>query len=51
MASADCGTFEACFRMPTLPAMRVGAAKRSTCQNGKFHGITASTQPSGSYRT
>jgi hypothetical protein len=27
--------------------MRPGAAKRNTCQNGKFHGITASTTPSG----
>ncbi len=45
---ADCGTFEACLRSPTLPAISAGAAKRKTCQNGKFQGITASTQPSGS---
>ena len=48
MASADCGTFEACLRSPTFPAMRVGAAKRSTCQKGKFHGMTARTGPRGS---
>jgi len=24
-----------------------GAANRKTCQNGKFHGITARTTPSG----
>ena len=45
MASAHCGTLEACFSSPTLPAMSAGAAKRKTCQNGKFHGITASTGP------
>ena len=28
-------------------AYNAGAAKRNTCQNGKFHGITASTGPSG----
>ena len=32
---------------PTLPATSAGAAKRMTCQNGKFHGMTASTTPSG----
>ena len=47
IASADCGTFEACLRSPTLPAMSAGAAKRNTCQKGKFHGITASTTPRG----
>ena len=46
--SADWGTFEACLSRPTLPAMRAGAAKRTTCQRGKFQGITASTGPSGS---
>jgi hypothetical protein len=51
IASADCGTFEACFRRPTFPAMRPGAAKRNTCQNGKFQGITARTGPSGRHRT
>jgi hypothetical protein len=47
MASAQRGTLEACFSTPTLPAIRAGAAKRKTCQKGKFHGITASTGPSG----
>jgi hypothetical protein len=28
-------------------SMRLGAASRNTCQNGKFHGITASTTPIG----
>jgi hypothetical protein len=39
------------LRSPTFPAASAGAAKRTTCQNGKFHGITASTTPNGSYRT
>ena len=47
MSSAVCGTFDACLSRPTLPAISAGAAKRTTCQNGKFHGITASTGPSG----
>ena len=47
MASAHCGTLEACLSRPTLPAMSAGAAKRKTCQKGKFQGITASTAPSG----
>ena len=47
IASAHCGTFDACLSRPTLPAMSAGAAKRKTCQNGKFHGITASTGPIG----
>ena len=36
-------TLEACFSRPTLPAISAGAAKRNTCQSGKFQGITAST--------
>ena len=40
-------TFEACLSRPALPAISAGAAKRKTCQRGKFHGITASTTPSG----
>jgi hypothetical protein len=48
IASAHAGTLDACFSSPTLPATSAGAAKRITCQNGKFHGITASTTPSGS---
>ena len=47
ICSAQRGTLEACLRMPALPAMSAGAAKRNTCQNGKFHGITASTAPMG----
>ena len=46
-SSAVCGTFEACLSSPTLPAISAGAANRITCQSGKFHGITASTGPSG----
>ena len=30
-----------------VPAISAGAANRTTCQSGKFHGITASTGPSG----
>ena len=47
IASAQPGTLEACFSTAALPAISPGAAKRKTCQNGKFHGITASTTPSG----
>ena len=47
MASAQPVTLAECFSTPPLPAMRAGATKRNTCQNGKFHGITASTAPSG----
>ena len=47
MALAQPGTFEACFRTPAFPAISPGATKRNTCQNGKFHGITARTTPSG----
>ncbi len=46
--SAARGTFDACLSNPTLPAMSVGAAKRTTCQSGKFQGMTARTGPSGS---
>ena len=47
IASAQPGTLLACFSTAPLPAISAGAAKRNTCQNGKFHGITASTTPSG----
>ena len=47
MASAQPGTFEACLSSAPLPAMSAGARKRKSCQKGKFHGITASTTPSG----
>ena len=48
IASAQPGTFEACLSSAALPAISAGAAKRKTCQNGKFHGMIASTTPSGS---
>ncbi len=51
MNSAVCGTFEACLSSPTLPAIRAGAANRMACQSGKFHGMMASTGPSGWYVT
>ncbi len=47
MASAQPGTLLACFSTAVLPAIRVGAAKRKTCQNGKFQGMTARIVPSG----
>ena len=47
MASAQPGTLDACLSTTALPAMSAGAAKRKTCQNGKFHGMTARTTPSG----
>ncbi len=47
MNSAVCGTFEACLSSPTLPAIRAGAANRIACHSGKFHGMMASTGPSG----
>ena len=50
MASAQPGTFEACLSTPPLPAISAGAAKRNTCQKGKFQGMIASTRPSGSKR-
>ena len=47
MASAVWGTLDACFRRPTLPSIKAGAAKRMTCHIGKFHGMTARTGPRG----
>ena len=47
MARAHCGTLEACLSRPTFPAISAGAAKRNTCQKGKFHGMIASTGPIG----
>ena len=47
MASAVCGTLDACLSRPTLPSIKAGAANRMTCHMGKFHGITASTGPRG----
>ena len=51
IASAHPVTLGECLRIAVLPASRVGAAKRSTCQNGKFHGMTARTTPIGSCAT
>ena len=48
MARAVPGTLPACLSRPTLPAISAGAAKRKTCQKGKFQGMIASTGPSGS---
>ncbi len=50
-ASAVPETFGACLSSAALPASSAGAAKRMTCQSGKFHGITAKTTPIGSYVT
>ena len=47
MASAHWGTLGECFSRAALPAISAGAANRSTCQNGKFQGMMASTTPSG----
>jgi hypothetical protein len=41
----------ACLSTAVLPAIRAGAAKRITCQSGKFQGMIASTVPSGSNAT
>jgi hypothetical protein len=51
IASAEPHTLEACFRTHTFPARSAGIANRKTCQNGKFHGMTPSTTPSGSNAT
>ena len=51
IASAHWGTLEACLRRAAFPAMNAGARNRTTCQNGKFHGITARITPSGSNAT
>gem|GEM_PF-6022221 len=48
ISRAHWGTLEACLSRATLPAMRAGAAKRKTCQRGKFQGMTARTTPMGS---
>ena len=47
-ASAVPDTFGACLSSAVLPARIAGAAKRMTCQSGKFHGITAKITPIGS---
>ena len=48
MASAQPVTSGLCLSSAALPAASAAQANRSTCQNGKFHGITAKTTPSGS---
>ncbi|GAA1947629.1 hypothetical protein GCM10009798_03430 [Nocardioides panacihumi] len=48
IASAQPVTSGLCLSSAALPAARAAQAKRSTCQNGKFHGITAKTTPIGS---
>jgi hypothetical protein len=35
------------FSATTFPAAIAGAAKRTTCQNGKFHGMIAKMTPNG----
>ncbi len=47
-ARAQPVVFGECLSSAALPAMSAGAAKRSTCQSGKFHGMTARTTPTGS---
>ena len=49
-ASAQAGTLGACLRMTTLPAAGAAAAKRMTCQTGKFQGMMARMGPRGSKR-
>ena len=51
ISSAQRDTLGACFKSPAFPATSAGAAKRNTCQNGKFHGMIASTGPMASNRT
>ncbi len=50
-ASAQPVTFGECFSRMPLPQATAGIAKRITCHTGKFHGITASTRPMGSWLT
>src|SRR6478752_6706029 len=49
IASAQPVTSGLCLSSAAFPAASAADAKRSTCQNGKFHGITANTTPMGSY--
>src|SRR4029079_12026606 len=50
-AAEHCGTFAACLSTAVFPAASAGAANLITCQNGKFHGMIASTVPSGGNST
>ena len=47
-ARAQPVVFGECLSSAPLPAISAGAANRNTCQSGKFHGMTASTRPTGS---
>ena len=47
-ANAVPETLGACLRSAVLPAISAGPANRMTCQNGKFHGMTAKMMPIGS---
>ncbi len=51
MARAEPVVLPACLSTAVFPAISAGAAKRTTCQNGKFQGMIASTVPSGSKAT
>ena len=44
-------TLGACLTARALPAARIGAAARMTCQKGKFQGMTARMTPRGSWTT
>jgi hypothetical protein len=37
----------ACLSTTTFPAATAGASARTTCQQGKFHGMIANRTPSG----
>ena len=51
MAWAHPWVVGACLRSAALPAMSVGAANRTTCHSGKFHGMMARITPRGSKAT
>jgi hypothetical protein len=51
IATAQPDTLGECFSSAPFPAISAGAAKRTTCQNGKFHGMIATTTPIGSKTT
>ena len=48
MRNAQRGTDGACFSSIGLPVRKFAADTRMTCQNGKFHGMTANSGPRGS---
>ena len=47
-ASAQPVVLGECLSSAALPAISAGAVNRNTCHSGKFHGMTASTTPTGS---